>query len=433
VHVEEGVLGGLWQRRLTAAALALIAAGSISAEAQELRDRERTLAASRRIAEDLRKARIHYGPFYLLSSIQLSDIGYDQEFFVPTADTTSGFSFGVSAPQRLYITPNKKIYFSIDVTPEYARFERRQGNAKRNQWGLKSRADLQLLLNHLYFDGYVLRNNELRVDTGEIASLLTRRTVEVGAAGELKYSSRTSLTYTALTRSQHFPIDDNKFQPDLPVNLLDRSEHTYRASLVHRTFPRTSVIVAGEYSGYSFAEAVFKNSHRTYGGLGLAYETGRTDVHIEGGYTQLDFIRANQKDFKGGTGSLSIRHRLTDRWRVAGGLSRDNTFSVFADNNYYIANRASISTEAALTQRFSITAAYAVVEDTYDVPTAGAKPDNHVARRRDRISFPSIGWTYSSGHWLTGGFDVGYLTRTSNFPINETEGIRIIIRLSLNL
>ena len=424
---------GLWQRRLTVAALAFIAAGSISVEAQELRDRERTLAASRRIAEDLRKARIHYGPFYLLSSIQLSDIGYDQEFFVPTADTTSGFSFGVAAPQRLYITPNKKTYFSIDVTPEWARFEGKNANGSRNQWGLKTRGDVQFLLNHLYLDGYVIRNNELRADTGEIASLLTRRSEEVGSTGEFKYSSRTSFTYTALARSQHFPIEQGKFQPDLPLNLLDRSEHTYRASLVHRTFPLTSVILAGEYAGYSFAEAVFKNSHRTYGGAGLVYESGRTDMRIEGGLTRLDFQRANQKDFKGGTGTFSVRHRLTDRWRVAGGLSRDLTFSVFADNNYYIANRGSISTELVVTQRLSLNGAYTLVEDTYDVPTAGAKPDNHVALRKDRISFPSIGWTYSSAHHLTGGFDVGYLTRTSNFPVNETEGIRIIIRLSLNL
>jgi hypothetical protein len=426
-------LGGSSQRRLAVAALAFFAAGSIAVEAQELRDRDRTLAVSRKIAEDLRKARIHYGPFYLLSSIQLSDIGYDQEFFVPTADTSSGFSFGISAPHRLYITPNKKTYFSVDVSPQYARFERQQAGGKSNQWGLKTRADVQLLLNHLYFDGYVMRNNELRADTGEIASLLTRRTEEIGATGELKYSSRTSFTYTALTRSQHFPIEEGTFQPDIPVNLLDRSEHTYRAGLVHKTFPLTTVTIAGEYSGYSFAEAVFKNSHRTYGGIGLAYQSGRTEVGVEGGYTQLDFIRANQKDFKGGTGGLSVRHRLTDRWRVQGGLARDLTFSVFADNNYFVANRGSISTEAVLTQRLSITAQYTLVENTYDVPTAGAKPDNRVALRKDRISFPSVGFTYSAGNRLTGGVDVGYLTRKSNFPVDEVEGIRVILRLSLNL
>lgn len=422
---------GSWQRRLAAAALAFIAAGSVAVEAQELRDRERSLVASRRIAEDLRKARMHYGPFYLLSSIQLADIGYDQEFFVPTSDTTSGFTFGIAAPQRLYITPNKKTYFSIDVTPEWARFQGQQANGSSNQWGLKSRADVQFLLNHLYFDAYVIRNNELRADTGEMASLLTQRNIEVGTTGELKYSSRTSLTYTALTRSQHFPLEKGKFQPDLPVNLLDRSEHTYRASLGHKTFPLTSVILAGEYSGYSFAEAVFKNSHRNYGGVGLVYETGRTDIRVEGGYTRLDFLQANQKDFKGGTGGINLRHRLTDRWRVAAGVSRDLTFSVFADNNYFIANRANISTETAFSPRLSVNAGYTLVQNNYDVPTAGAKPDNRVALRRDRISFPSVGWTYSSGSWLTGGFDVGYLKRTSNFPVGETEGIRIIIRLSV--
>jgi putative glutamine amidotransferase len=32
-----------------------------------------------------------------------------------------------------------------------------------------------------------------------------------------------------------------------------------------------------------------------------------------------------------------------------------------------------------------------------------------------------------------GGFDVGYMERTSNFPITEADGIRLILHLSLNL
>jgi len=50
----------------------------------------------------------HHGPFYLLSTFQLSDIGYDSSFYVPTADRQSGFRFGVQAPTRLYIVPSKK-------------------------------------------------------------------------------------------------------------------------------------------------------------------------------------------------------------------------------------------------------------------------------------------------------------------------------------
>src|SRR5262245_66414383 len=113
---------GRWQRFAVAVSAVVSLAGSVAVQAQDLRDRDRSLAVSRQIADDLRRARIHYGPFYLLSSIQLADIGYDQQFFVPVADTTSGFRFGLSAPTRLYFTPNRKTYFSVEATPQWSRF-----------------------------------------------------------------------------------------------------------------------------------------------------------------------------------------------------------------------------------------------------------------------------------------------------------------------
>ena len=417
---------GSWQRLWTVAAFASIAAGTVGAEAQEIRDRDRTLTASRRIAEDLRKARIHNGPFYLLSSIQLADIGYDQQFFIPTADTTSGFSVGASAPQRLYFTPNRKTYLSIDVDPQWSYF---RGGTKHDQFGYKSRGDVQFLLNHLYLDVYAIRGNQLRADTGELSSLLTRKSDEVGLTGELKYSSRTSLQYTALTRSQHYPLGD-KYQPsDLPVTLLNLSEHSYRAALMHKTFPLTSLLLAAEYGGTSFSDAVYKNSHRRYAGAGLVYESGRTTGRFEAGYLRLDIIRPDHRDFGGAIGSLTFDHRLTGHWGASAGLARDLAYSIFANNDYYIANRASASTEYSLTRRFALNAGVTYVVDDYLVPTVGSKLGG-LARRRDHISFPSVGWTYSSSR-VTGGFDVGYLKRTSNFAINEVNGIRIIIRLSL--
>ena len=418
-----------WQRLAAVVATCVVVAGTVAAEAQELRDRDRTLAASRQIADDLRRARMHYGPFYLLSSIQLADIGYDQEFFVPVSDTSSGFRFGLAAPIRLYMTPNRKAYFSVGAMPQWSRFG---GTRAHNQTGYKTRADAQFLLNHLYLDAYAARDNELRADTGELSSLITRKNKEAGVNGELKYSSRTNLAYSALTRTQAFPLEANKFQPDFPVELLDRSEHAYRLALVHRTFPLTSVLVAAEYAGYSFPNAVFKNSHRKYGGAGLLYESGRTTSRLEVGYSRLDFIRTNQQDFKGTVGNFGIQHRVTDRWGLSAGAARDLTFSIFRDNNYYITDRASISTQYGLTRRVALTGGWTVIENRYETPTAGSKL-NTAARRRDRMSFPSIGWIYSSPNRFTGGFDVGYLERTSNFPITEADGIRIVLHLSLAL
>lgn len=417
-------------RRLKAAvAIAALAGGTVVVQAQELRDRDRTLAASRQIADDLRRARIHYGPFYLLSSIQLADIGYDQEYFLPVSDTSSGFRFGLSAPTRLYLTPNRKTFLSIEATPQWSRFGGAQGH---NQTGYKTRADAQFLLNHLYLDLYASKENVLRADTGEFSSLVTRKNSEVGTNGELKYSSRTSLTYSALARRQEFPLGTNVFQPDVSVALLDRSEHAYRTAFVHKTFPLTSLLVAAEYAGYSFPNAVFKNSNRKYGGAGLIYDSGRTTSRLEAGYARLDFQRDGQKDFHGPVGNLSLTHRPTERWTLSGGLARDLAFSIFRDNDYYVSNRGFVSSQYGLTRRLSLNAGWTVVHDNYDVPTAGSKR-GLFERRRDRMSFPSIGWTYTSPNHFSGGFDVGYLERSSNFPIAETDGIRLVLHLSLSL
>src|SRR3954454_3020276 len=182
-------MGGLVRKgkRLLIVALALCAYASAASAQNGLRDRERQFSASQEIASDLRKAHFHHGPFYLLSTFQLSDIGYDSSFYVPTADRQSGFRFGVQAPTRLYIVPSKKTIYSIDVRPEWSFFNR---GGKRDLFGYKARADAQYLLNHLYLDIYGEKSNQLRADVAEIARLLTERANDYGVSGELKNYSR---------------------------------------------------------------------------------------------------------------------------------------------------------------------------------------------------------------------------------------------------
>ena len=194
-----------------------------------LRDRERSFAASQAIASDLRKAHFHHGPFYLLSTFQLSDIGYDSSFYVPTADRQSGFRFGVQAPTRLYIVPSKKTIYSIDVRPEASFFNK---GTKNVVFGYKARADAQYLLNHLYLDVYAENADQLRADVAEIARLLKERANAYGVSGELKYSSRTTATFNAATLLTRYPA--STLQPlGIPLTTLDRNGHNYRLAVNH--------------------------------------------------------------------------------------------------------------------------------------------------------------------------------------------------------
>ncbi|HXH37380.1 MAG TPA: hypothetical protein VNN08_02010, partial [Thermoanaerobaculia bacterium] len=231
-------------KRLLIVALVLCALARGAFAQNGLRDRERSFAASQEIANDLRKAHFHHGPFYLLSTFQLSDIGYDSSFYVPTTDRQAGFRFGIQAPTRLYFVPSKKTIYSIDVRPEWSVFQR---GGKRNVFGYRARADAQYLLNHLYLDVYAENSDELRADVAEIARLLTEKAQSYGVSGELKYSSRTSATFNAATLKNSHPL--TAIQPDgVPVELLDRSGHNYRVAFNHKTFPLTSLFLTGELS-----------------------------------------------------------------------------------------------------------------------------------------------------------------------------------------
>jgi hypothetical protein len=408
-------------KRLFIVALALCAfAGSAFAQ-NGLRDRERAFSASQEIASDLRKAHFHHGPFYLLSTFQLSDIGYDSSFYVPTADKQSGFRFGIQGPTRLYIVPSKKTIYSIDVRPELSFFSR---NGRSTVFGYRARADAQYLLNHLYVDVYAENADQLRADVAEIARLLSERATNYGLSGELKYSSRTSVTFNAAALKTSYPLD--KIQPTLPVELLDRRGHNYRIAVNHKTFPLTSLFVTGEASDYTFDNATYKDGHRTFFGAGFVHDSGRTVTRVEAGSGRLTFSDPGQHTFQGALGNITSSKKLGTSTSVSLNASRDLDFSLFTDNNYYVADRVSARLAWDATRRLTLNAQYALGRDLYDVPVNGP---HGFLKRRDVFSFPSIGFTYAFAR-LLGGLDIGYVNRTSNFDLNEDKGIRVLFRLA---
>jgi len=410
-------------KRLLIVALALCACARGLWAQNGLRDRERQFSASQEIASDLRKAHFHHGPFYLLSTFQLSDIGYDSSFYVPTADRQSGFRFGVQAPTRLYIVPSKKAIYSIDVRPEWSFFNR---GGKRDIFGYRARADAQYLLNHLYLDVYGQSADQLRADVAEIAHLLSERATNYGVTGELKYSSRTSATFNASALKTSYPLD--KLQPDLfPVQFLDRKSHNYRLAINHKTFPLTALFLTGEFSDYTFTNAPSKDSRRSFMGAGFVHDSGRTVTRLEAGAGKLDFNDPTQHNFQGALGNITSNKKFGRSTTGSIAASRDLDFSIFTNNNYYIADRLSSILSWDATRRLTLNAQYAVGRDLYDVPVLGP---HGFLKRRDVFSFPSIGFTYGLAR-LRGGLDVGYVNRTSNFDINEDKGIRVLFRLSL--
>ena len=421
-------MGGVRQRVATwilALALPVVA---VAQQDQTLRDRDPYLDNTRRLTEELQQANFRFGRFYLLSRFRLAEISFAGPVYVPAGEDREGLSFGVEAPQRLYYVPHRKVIFSAEATPSYAFFDAEDASGKRTngQFNYRLRGDLHLLFNHLYLDLYTQRADELRAHVADLNRLATTREDETGIAGELKYSSRTSAMFSARVRELRYPTD--RYQPGniediIPVEIqdLDRDETNARLSLHHRTFPLTSLFVAGEGSEYSFESAPERDSSRRWLGAGLLFDSGRTEFRAEAGPATLDFVDPALEDFEGIVGGASVarQHR---RWAARASWNRDVGFALAAANPYFNSDVRGVNFDFYATRRLTLRLASAWQTDSYDRPVDGI-------RRQDDIMFSTIGFRHGTRRFQT-GLDVGWYERESNTGVEEDSGIRYVVHLS---
>jgi hypothetical protein len=427
----EGQVRGVTLRFLTVVfsiVMPLLALG----QTQNMRDRDPDLDAAKKLHEDLQQANFHSGPFYLWSRFRLSDAGFSEAGYIPTGEQSSGLSLSVEAPQRFYFVPRRKTIFTLDVVPGYAFFgagDKGSGDNKKSgrkgQFNYMVRGDAHFLWNHLYLDVYGARADQLRAHVADINRLATSREDEVGIAGEVKYSSRTSGLFNLRYRDTAYPGD--RYQPVISntdfnaVALLARNERNGRVSIRHKTFPLTSLFASAEISDYSFRSATYKDSRRTWFGGGFAYDSGRTQIRGEAGPLKLSFDDPREPSFTGYGASFNVS-RANGRWTYTAGANHDLGFSVFANNNYYVANIANAGVSYIATRKLSLRGGAAWERDDYDVEVRGND-------RQDTTLFTSVGFNYLISR-ARAGVDVGWYDRDSTFGGDVDSGIRYVLHLS---
>jgi hypothetical protein len=386
-----------------------------------VRDRDRALAGAKEINNDIGRANFHFGNWYLLTRVSLSDIGFTEEFFVPTGDHGGGLAVSVAAPTRLYFIPTRKVVLTGEFVPGISYFNATEhGTGDKTQFNYSARGGVQFLFNHLFLDFYAAKADQLRPRIADINRLSTAKSDELGFSGELKYSSRTSTTFSTRFLDTKYP--SSRHQPlNIPVDLLDHKERDSRAQLVHKTLPHTSLTLAGEQSKFEFDRATYKNGTRTYVAPGFLYDAGRFTLRGEAGPARITYDDPAQHEFSGILGLLNSGWR-SGKYSIGAGVERDTDFTIYAGNNYYVLTRADVELERTMTRRLKLRAGVAAERDDYEVLVLGNK-------RRDEVAFPSVGFRYTF-HRLQTGLDVGYYKRTSTFGGDEDHGIRYIVHLS---
>jgi hypothetical protein len=399
---------------LIAVTLSMAASAQFS---QGTRDRDPDLEGSKKLAADIQEANFHWGAVYLLSQVRIADIGYTDQGYIPSDDQGGHLTLGVEAPQRLYFVPARKVILSAELVPGISYT---QGIDPQTQFNYRARGDAHFLFNHLYLDVYGSRTNSVRAQVADVNRLATVLEDETGVAGEIKYSSRTSALFSVRFRDLSFPSD--RLQPrNSALPLIERSERLGRLSLLHKTFPVTSLTFAAETGEYDFDRATYKNGRRTWFGPGIAFNNGRVEARAEAGPGRLRFDDPTQHNFDGALGRASLTFRRP-RWELAASAHRDVGFTVMAFNNYYVADQGGATISYAVRRRLTLRAYTMLEHDDYPVEVFG----NH---RKDDISFSAVGFDYRMRR-LGVGMDVGYYERTSTFGGDEDSGIRYVLHLS---
>jgi hypothetical protein len=174
-------------------------------------------------------------------------------------------------------------------------------------------------------------------------------------------------------------------------------------------------------SDYSFRFASYKDSRRTWFGGGFAYNSGRTQIRLEGGPLKLEFDDPREPSFNGFGASFDVQ-RVNGRWTYVAGANHDLGFSIFAENNYYVADTAHAGVNYVASRRLSLRSNISWEQDHYDVKVRGNE-------RKDTILFASVGFNYVIRR-AQAGVDVGWYDRDSTFGGDIDSGIRYVLHLS---
>ena len=362
---------------------------------------------AKRLASELQRATFHSGPFYLLSSFQIADIGYERsdQFFVPTEDQTSGITLNVDAPHRLLLRslaedhPLRRRRPRLQRLPPRRRLEPVQLPGPRRR-AVPPQSPLPRRLRQP-------RRLRCARTSARLNRLVTAARTTIGVNGEIKYSSRTSFLVAGSERDTSYPR--SRIQPDdQPVERLDRTEQNLRLSGIHKTFRKVSLSLAAEGSEYDFDnQPGFTNSQRRYVAPGLIWEGDRAGLRIEGGPATLTFDGGRRRIRR-----LPGRHR---RLRAVGAAveqqpARQSRPRFFGVRGQQLLHRrpgggaADVRRDPAL-------------EPPRDRVMPAATATNtriNGVKREDDLSFISGGFLHTTRR-MRGGVEVGYFQRDSNF------------------
>jgi hypothetical protein len=365
-------------------------------------------------------AKLRFGPLRFLPSIQIRDVGYDNNVFYRNAGETriGDYTGAISPVIKAYLPVGNSLILSFKENPEYMFYLREKGlRTFTNSFSPAFR--LNLLKRFTLSGDYHFEKHQRRAYS-EFTGNVTDTVKGYSASFFFETPRGSALGFSG--KVDRFGYVDMAF-PDQILGLsraLNRKESTGNAELYYRAFSESDMFFIFGHTKYEFDDPEFwvRNAHSYQASWGIRFPLmGRARGKLSLGYKNFIPELEGRKRFSGLIADSSVDIKL-GRFDVRLGLNRNTVFSYLEGSYYYIDSRANAGLSLYLTRLFRLDYDYQAggmkYPEPFEVQVPGGPPD--LIMRKDTYGMHSAGLTVRL--FRTTGLSLSYnvFERKSNTP-----------------
>jgi len=372
----------------------LILLGALSLAAMAATGAAQTYVSFRDEWDQVRKARIHFGPFSIIPSISLQNVGYDDNVYfesVPRGDYTAT----IAPEARIYWPLGSWILLSARDIPEYD-FYLHEKNRREfsNSYGLGAKA---LLFGRFVAMGGYQYDKHQRQLSSEIGSFVRDETRAVWGGLAFETARKTSLAVGFFRRD--VAVEDIGLAAGSSFSsAFNRREKGMTLEFHYPLFSESFFFLSADFTKYAFAfsGSTWRDSSAVAVSGGLRFPlSGNLTGTLALGYKKFTLNAGPFPDFSGLTANTELDGRF-GRFGVRLRYRRDNPFSFYQNVVYFIENDYGGGVSLYLTAflRLDYNYDYSLGDYPRFFITDPLTGEDTAIRRRDRHHANSVGLVF---------------------------------------
>jgi len=365
-------------------------------------------------------ARLRFGPLRFVPTLQLRDVGYDDNVYYRNVDESpiGDYSAAISPGVKAYLPVGNSLLLSFRENPEYVYYAREKKlRAFTNSFSPAVRLNL---LKRFTLSGEYHFERHLRRAYNEFAGNVTDTVKGYSVSFFFETPRGSALGFSG--KVDRFGYEDAAF---LDRNLglsraLNRKETSGNAGLYYRAFSDSDLFLLVGYTQYNFDYPAFwvRDAHSYQASWGIRFPlAGRARGKLSLGYKNFVPELEGRKRFSGLIADSGFDIKF-GRFDIRLGLTRNTVFSYLEGSYYYVDSRGNAGLSLYLTRLFRLDYDYQSggmnYPEPFDVQVPGSPPE--LIMRKDTYGMHSAGLTVRI--FRTTGLSLSYNVygRKSNAP-----------------